>query len=80
MAKGKKKIGKSPMVRCPNCGRDYQLGAPHRMFCPACTCRQCGRTVGYVLPVYDSRPAALDENGSPERRCDDCLEQEHDNG
>ena len=65
-------------VKCPNCGREYRAGAPHRMFCPATHCRNCGTNFGYVLPVYDSRPEALDEDGLPERRCEKCLDEVED--
>ena len=66
-------------LTCKDCQRTYRAGAPHSMFCPAHTCRNCGSTFSYVLPIYDSRPEALDEESLPERRCDRCLEDEtHD--
>lgn len=68
-APAKKKL---PKIKCPNCGKTYTLGQPHRMFCPACTCDECGTTFGYPLPVYDSRVTPV------LRKCDRCLEREMD--
>ena len=66
-----------PMVKCGDCGRKYQRGALHNAFCSAKTCRMCMSTYGHVLPIYDSRPEAL-EDGEPERRCDNCINEELD--
>ena len=78
--RGKRKAETKPlkMVKCSDCGSEFAEGAPHRMFCDARTCRVCGTTFGYVLPVYDSRPEALDDAGRPERRCDRCIEEGND--
>ena len=70
-----KKKPKPVMTKCKDCGCNYAVGAPHNMFCPAKTCRECDSTFSYVIPVYDSRPEALDEDGLPERRCDRCLDE-----
>lgn len=75
LIKAKKKTSKIEILTCPDCTRTYTQGAPHRMFCAARTCRNCGTTYGHILPVYDSRPDALDEEGQPERLCDNCLEE-----
>lgn len=34
---------------CPDCGVDYEIGAPHTAFCEARTCDECSNTVGYVM-------------------------------
>ena len=60
-------------MKCRDCGAEYDAGAPHNAFCPAKTCTECGASFGYVLPVYDSRPEAKDEEGNPPRLCDECL-------
>ena len=73
MAKLEKSQVKTQVI-CPDCKCEYTAGAPHGMFCSARTCRNCGTTFSYTIPVYDSRPEALDEDGLPERRCDKCLE------
>jgi len=54
-------------VKCKDCGRSYQAGAMHSMFCPARTCDECGSTFSFVIPVYDSRVKP------PIRLCDNCL-------
>ena len=59
-------------VRCKDCGRKYQAGAPHTMFCPAHTCNECGTSFGYVLPPYDSRTKPIT------RLCDNCLNERLD--
>ena len=72
--KKKTKKQKIKRVKCSDCNAEYQLGAPHGMFCHAKTCTECGTTFGYVLPIYDSRPEAYDSVGNPSRLCEECQE------
>ena len=64
--KAPKKVKKGYTI-CSECGTEYRIGAPHRAFCPPCTCSECGTSVGYALPIYDSR------EDPPIRLCDNCL-------
>jgi len=49
---------------CPDCGVNFERGAPHFMFCLARTCDECGTTFG----------AALRRTEDGRRLCDDCAE------
>ncbi len=56
--------------KCPDCGKNYTAGAPHKMFCEARTCSFCGSSFGHVLCIYDSREKP------PLRKCDRCMDEE----
>jgi hypothetical protein len=66
------KVKKPLKIKCPDCKRSYQAGAPHNAFCPVKTCSECGTSFGYVIPVYDSRVKP------PIRLCDTCLNERLD--
>jgi DNA-directed RNA polymerase subunit RPC12/RpoP len=66
MSTKKDKLKKGYM-RCPDCNKQYKIGAPHTMFCEAHTCSECGTSFKYALPIWDSRVTP------PERRCEDCT-------
>lgn len=55
------------MVKCPDCGAEYEAGQPHRMFCEARTCDECERTVGYVI-----EKGAIQEG---RRICEECADR-----
>ena len=47
----KRKTPKPGFTRCPDCGGDYKIGAPHQMFCAAHTCEDCGSSFPDVIPA-----------------------------
>lgn len=69
-------------VRCADCGLTYDAGAPHTMFCPACTCDGCGSTfssasalhnTGIMLHEEDDDGVAIER---PEKWCDQCWDDD----
>jgi hypothetical protein len=64
---------KSQRVECPDCNREYNVTAPHDMFCPAKTCSTCHKTFGRVLTVTGE-----DDDGNEERKCEECILHEDD--
>jgi hypothetical protein len=49
--------------RCPDCGATYNMVMPHRMFCAARTCEECGCSSDTVLQEINGR-----------RLCEECEE------
>jgi hypothetical protein len=53
------------MVKCRDCGFEYEAGAPHEMFCEVKTCTECGTTYTFVI----------EENEYGKRVCPTCKDQ-----
>ena len=51
---------------CTRCDRQYKIGMPHAMFCPANTCEECG----------NSYPGGVPKNGEGRRICQRCQSGE----
>ncbi len=55
---------KKNFIKCHDCGKRYEIGAPHYMVCEARTCAICEITYNHLIP----------KNASGVRICDACHE------
>lgn len=66
-------------VKCGDCGREYNAGAPHAAFCPGTaerTCQECGEEdVDCWECKVCQKVFCIDCGVDVERKCYDCFEE-----
>jgi len=69
---------KPKRVKCPACGREYDEGAPHEMFCRGTdeiTCELCGEDHGDVFKCNECGTPCCPNCGDPEEQiCGTCMD------
>ncbi len=69
-------------VKCPECGFEYDEGAPHAMFCqgpdPLGPCDICGEESRDNFKCTDCESISCSRGGDPDvKLCADCLGIDH---
>ena len=68
---------KMVMTKCPDCGNEFEVGAPHSQFCRGTTeseCETCGEESSETFKCKTCGKVVCPSCGSDgERLCDDCL-------